>query len=152
MHSNLAIVKSMADEHEAIRAHMESLRRSLEGGGSYSIAEKTQSLADLQKEIQLAVGYLEDGIKNHYAHEETVMPPLLGEALMRAVVLEHREIQRRLDSVKSLITEANPSMMSQEDYEGRASRIGQIVNSICDLIEAHSLKEDTMLDLLRTVL
>ena len=148
MQSNSAIIKSMIEEHQAIRAHLELLRRSLEGG-FYSIPKKPCTLADSLKNIQLAMSYLEDGIKNHYTHEEMVMPPLLGEPLMHAIAAEHKEVQHRLDRAKALVADASLKLMSQEEFITKASEIKRVIDDICELIETHSLKEDTMLELLK---
>jgi len=70
----------MIEEHEAIRAHLKMLCRSVEEG-YYSLPKEPEALADGLKNIQLAMSYLEEGIKRHYSHEEMVMPPLLGRQL-----------------------------------------------------------------------
>jgi len=135
MQDNLAIIRRVIDEHESIRGHVKLV------GDSISDQEALPSL-----------GFLDEGLRNHFAYEEKVLAPLLGELFMRALVLDHQEIRKEIDVAKSIVTEAKLEGLSREELLNKESHIQQVIKNMCYLIEEHAYKEETILEMLQKVL
>lgn len=86
------------------------------------------------------MGYLEDGLKDHHAHEDQVMPPLVGNLLMKAIWIEHGEMLKMMDEINSLVINA-----SLEVFLKKGTYIMQLINDARRLASAHSTREDGML-------
>lgn len=139
----------MMDEHQAIRAHIEFLRRAREIDPS--LLAKSQDVAGAERNLQLALSFLAEGIQRHYSHEEQVMPPLFGELLMKAIIVEHRQIQAQLDRVTSLINDAVQKAGLQQNISSENQAIRLIIEEVCQKIETHGLIEDAIFTLLKNV-
>lgn len=143
-------VDGILQEHEAIRGHMKTVSRTMgewqtslagkEPAGSP--ADKRDAIARQQHFIR-AMAYLRDGLKQHHSREEYVMLPFVGRPLMDALKLEHREMLHDLDKIDDHLMRTDP--------DGLIVNVDLLVDSIsslCELINAHSRKEDVMLELL----
>ena len=150
MVDDLTIINSMIGEHKAIRGHLKLLQNSLSTLKNVRTQGQQQSLTEKLRELQLVMCYLEEGLRNHYTHEEKVMAPLLGNPLLEAFQIEHRKVEERFDKAKSLF--ANLSKKSVKELPGTHSEIKRVIREICELVEDHSLKEDTFFTLLKSAL
>jgi hypothetical protein len=68
--------------------------------------DKLRAVSAKRRSLVQAMGYLEDGLKNHHLHEDNVMPPLVGDLLWQAIRLEHEEMLEYLDKIDSLLLNA----------------------------------------------
>lgn len=160
MLDNLAIITKVIDEHQAIREHVKLV------GDSISDQEALMSLVsaradwipgqpDLTKRqegLQQTISLLVEGLKNHFAFEENALPPLLGELFMQALKLEHSEITKAINEVKSILADTRLEGLSREELILKQSGIREMVDSICQLVEEHAAKEETILEMLRKAL
>ena len=107
---------------------------------------------EMQKNTQQALSSLEEGLKNHFFFEGEALPPLFGELLMQALILEHGEILKELIEVKSVAAGANLEGLNREELMVKATNLQQKVSSICFLVEEHANKEEGILDMLKRAL
>ncbi len=136
MANRLTTINEMKDEHEAIRAQTDMVRRNMDR----VLPDPDKAKAAAIQEIE----WLREGVKNHYSHEEEVLPDMLGDLMMKALVVEHRRIQAQFDTILR--------RMSDSTGKGNASEIKAMVEDACRLIEEHSLREDAILYLLQRAL
>lgn len=161
MSGNAAIIDSLIEQHHTLRQHAKLVgeaiadieaaltlrltRREWAHGSPETISEK-------QQQLQQTMGFLDEGLKKHFAFEEKVLPPLLGELLMRALTIEHRVIKGRIDQAKSVLYDIKLEGSSQDELLAKKSRIQQTIDDIIELIEEHATNEETILKMLKKAL
>lgn len=161
MEDNLAVINRIIEWHEAIRGQVKLVGDSISDQEALSALEKTRPdwipgrpeiLAEKQKKLQQVMSFLDEGLKNHFAYEEEVLPPLLGELFMRALILDHQEIRKEIDDAKSVVAEIKLEGLSREESLAKESHIQQVIDSIRQLVEEHATKEEAILEMLRRAL
>lgn len=161
MSDYLAKVEELIAEHRSIRdsvklvgdsvSDQEALN-SLRSAGSDWVPGRLEFLSQKQSRLKQTLNYLEEGLQNHFAREEEVLPPVLGEFLMRALRLEHQEIVETIDRARSVAVDTKLEGMSQEALESQDAEIRQTVDGLCRMIEGHADKEDLMLETVKVAL
>jgi hemerythrin len=158
MQDKLAIIKRVIDEHQTIRKHIKLVGDSVSDQEALTTLQKAHAdfipgrlevASEKQNKLQQAMSFLEEGLKNHFAFEEKVLPPLLGELLMQALVLEHREISREIDEAISTVANTRLEGLSREELVSKESHTQQMIDSICQLVEEHATKEEAILEMIR---
>ncbi len=161
MEDNLAIINRIITWHQTIREHTKLVGESvsdrealmaLEREHSDWIPGRVEILAEKQKNLQRAMSFLDDGLKNHFAYEEKVLPPLLGKLFMRALILDHREILKEINEDKGVVTDTKPEGLSREELLFKESQMQQMIDNLSQLVEEHCIKEETILEMLRRAL
>jgi len=161
MSDDLAIITRLIDEHQILKRHVklvgdsitdEEALRSLERARADWIPGRTEILAEKHNKLQQTMSFLDEGLNNHFAFEEKVLPPFLGELLMHALVLEHREIKNQVDEAKSMIANARLDGLSREELLAKESQLQQRINGICSLVNEHRTREEAVLEMLQRAL
>ena len=161
MADNLAIIKRVIEEHLTIRGHVKLVGDSvtdledlfaLQKARPNWVLSQLEALSERQKKLQQTLSFLDEGLKNHFGFEEKVLPPLFGELLMRALIIEHRGIKKQIDEAKSTVSDTKLEALSQKELLSKKSQIQQKVESILRLVEEHAVKEETILKMLKTAL
>jgi len=161
MEDYLAIISRVIEEHQAIRGHIKLVGDSvsdrealtnLESASADWVPGQPELLVQRQKKLQQALSSLDEGLKNHFAFEGEALPTLLGEPLMQALVLEHREIMDEISEAKSMIAGAKLESLNREELLSKESTIQQAINSIYFLVEEHATKEEAMLEMIKRAL
>src|SRR5690606_38765582 len=78
--------------------------------------EQLQALNNKRLNMKQMIGDLNEGMKNQGEYEERVLPGLIGEPLMRSIVIEHQEIQKQMREINFVIDKSTP----QEFLSNRA--------------------------------
>ena len=161
MKDYLAIIQRVIEEHQAIRGHIklvgdsisdrEALARLLKASDDW-VPGRPESPTEMLKNTQQALSALEEGLKNHFFFEGEALPPLLGELLMQALILEHGEIMKEIIEVKSVAAETKLEGLNREELLVKATNLQQKVSSTCFLIEEHATREEVILDMLKRAL
>jgi hemerythrin len=161
MQDKLTLVKRITAEHQAIKGHVKLVGDSVSDNEALAALQKAHTdfipgrleiVSEKQKKLQQTMSTLEEGLKNHFAFEEKALPPLLGELLMQALVLEHSEIKDEINQVKSAVADSKLEELSREELLSRESQIQQMIDNICQLIEEHATKEEAVLEMLQKAL
>ncbi len=161
MVDNLAIISRVIKEHQAITGHIKLVGDSI--SDQEALADLTRARPDWipgrpeiasekQKRLQQALSFLDEGLKNHFAFEEEVLPPLLGELFMRAVILDHREIGKEIDEAKSIVPDSKLEGLSREELMSKESQIQQVIDGVCQVVEEHARREEIILEMVQRVL
>ena len=161
MADNLKIVKRAIEEHHTIRGHtklvgdsvsdLEALF-SLQKARPDWILSSTDALSEKQTKLQQTISALDEGLQNHFSFEEKLLPPLFGKFLMQALILEHREMKKRIDDTKSLLANTKLEGLGQRELLAQKAQIQQKVEDILQLVEEHAGKEETILKMLQKAL
>jgi len=116
------------------------------------IPGRLSAVSEMQKKLQQTVVTLEEGLKNHFDFEEKVLPPLLGEMLTQALILEHREINEEIDKAKAAAAGIKMEGLSREGLLEQESYIQQAFDGICQLVEEHATREEAVLEMVKKAL
>ena len=161
MSNYLAEINIIIEEHQAIKRHVKLVGESigdqealfsLQSARPDWIPGRLEILSEKQNKLTQTINFLSEGLKNHFTKEERALPSLLGKFLMRALILEHREI---IEAVKvALVMVANIKLegLSREDLMTQEMKIQQKVSDLSNLIEEHAGKEEQMLEMVQKVL
>lgn len=161
MLDNLALISRLKDEHQSLRRHVklvgdsisdQEALRSLKGERADWIPGRLDILAEKQKRLQQALSFLDEGLKNHFAFEEKVLPPLLGELFVRALILDHREIIKEIDEAKSKAANIKLEGLSREELVSEELSTQQLIASIRHLVEDHATREEVILEMVERAL
>lgn len=161
MADNLKIVNRAIEEHHTISGHVKLVGDSisdlealfsLQKARPDWILSSTEAMSEKQDKLRQTISALGEGLKNHFSFEEKLLPPLFGEFLMQALILEHREIKKRIDETKSLLTNTKLEGLSRRELLSQKAQIQQKVESILQLVEEHAGKEETILQMLKKAL
>jgi hemerythrin len=161
MSDYLAEINKIIEEHQAIRRHVKLVGESigdqeallsLQSARPDWIPGRLEILSEKQNKLTQTINFLSEGLKNHFAKEEMFLPPVLGEFLMRALILEHREIGKAIKEVRAMAANTKLEGLSREDLMSREAEIQQKVGNLCNLIEEHANKEELMLEMVQRAL
>jgi hemerythrin len=161
MADNLAIINRTIEEHHTISSHMKLVGDSisdlealfsLQKARPDWILSSAETLSERQGKLQQTISALDEGLKNHFSFEEKLLPPLFGEFLMQALILEHRGIKKQIDEAKSLVANTKLEGLSQKELLAKKSQLQQKVENILQLVEEHAGKEETILKMLKKAL
>ena len=158
MADNLALIKRIIDEHKAIGGHLKLVGESIADEEALAALERARAdwvpgrpgdLSEKRNKLQQAMSFLDAGLKKHFAFEEKVLPPLLGDLLMRALVLQHKEINEEIGEAKSIMADAQPGGFSREELLAEEARTQQRIGVMCRLIEEHAAREELILEMVQ---
>lgn len=161
MEDKLAVINRIIEWHQTIREHVRLVGDSLtdwealldlENIRQEWIPGQLEVPDEKQKKLQQAVRALEEGLQNHFAYEEQVLPPLLGELFMRALILDHQEIKREISRAKALADGVKLDRLSRGESLLKESGVQQTIGGLCQMIEEHASREETVLEMLRRAL
>ena len=152
-----AMFNKIREEHLAIRGNIRLVGDSVSDEEALKVLTRaradwfpgrTEILSEKQKRLQQALSSLEEGLQNHFAIEAKYLPPFLGELFMRALLLEHREIAEQINEARSMAVAMKLEGLSREELLSKEAKIQQVVNGICQAVEEHAAKEETLLEML----
>ena len=161
MLDDVAKINKIIEEHQTLRGHVKLVGDSLTDHEALAALERARYdwipgqlgvLSERQKKLQRAVSFLEEGLRNHFAFEEKALPPLLGELLMDALAIEHREIKREIEKAKSIVTSTKLEGLSREELLSEEANIQQMISSLCHMVEEHANGEEIVLGMVQKAL
>jgi len=161
MVDNLAIIRRIIDEHQVFKGHVKLIGDSISDYEALAAVAKAradlipgrlEALSEKQNKLRQTMSFLHDGLENHFAFEEQVLPPLLGELLTRALILEHQEIRDEINEAAPLVINTRLEGLSREELLSTESHIQQVIDSLCHLVEEHATKEEAILEMLQRAL
>ena len=161
MRDALAIVTKIISEHHAIKRHIKlagdtvndiealfALQRTQSGWGRTSIA----ALGEKREQLLQTISFLEEGLRNHFGLEEEFLPPLLGKLLTKAILHEHRRISEQIGTAKSTLAGIELEGLEQRELLSKKSAIQQSIDSLCQAVEEHAQREETILNMIKNTL
>ena len=161
MADNLALIKRIIDEHKAIGGHIKLVGESVADEEALATLERARAdwvpgrpggVSEKRNKLQQAMSFLDAGLKKHFAFEEKVLPPLLGDLLMRGLLLQHQEIRKEIDEAKSIVTDVQLEGLNREELLAGEARTQQRIGVMCQLIEEHAAKEEVILEMVQGAL
>ncbi len=109
------------------------------------------ALAERQKKLQETIDSLDVGLKKHFAFEEESLPPIFGETLMHALLVEHGEINDKIAEAKSALTNTRLEELTREE-SGQRAHIQQLIYGTNQMVDEHAGKEEVILKMIERAL
>jgi len=143
-------IRGLIQEHEAIRAQLRQFTDSLSRLSAKSASISAQhELKEYLLGYRYALNDLRDGVRQHIDFDERVFKMLSIGTLMNSLRKGHEEINLQIDRAVQIANNALEDETNQEELKQRCSEISEAVRAIRALIEAHTAKEDSLLNLVR---
>jgi hypothetical protein len=142
-------IDSLINEHSAISGHMLSVCTLLDTwdedvSAKTLLAGQEQSLIGKGINLKQTMSYLDEGLKQHHEHEESVLLSIAGEPVIDALKIEHQEILKQVGEINFVLRDIQPKTLAANfDY------LKLIINNLCNLVSLHSSVENTLLNLLK---
>jgi hypothetical protein len=161
MPDELEIITRIINEHRTIRDHLkltgdavtdQEALASLQESRAAFIPGRSEAVAETHLKLQQALSSLEEGLNNHFAFEETALPPLLGEKLTRALILEHRQINEAIQNTKNTVANTTLTGLERDVRLEQEARIHGIIDGVRTMVENHALREEAVLEMLKRAL
>lgn len=161
MEDDLAIIRKIIDEHQAIKGHIKLVGDSLSDQEAMKaltraradwIPGRLEILSEKQARLQRTMSALDEGLNRHFCYEEKYLPPLLGELLMRALLLDHEEIRREIDAAKSMVMDTSLEGLSRTELLSKEAYINRTISNIGQAVDEHATNEEVLLEMLQRAL
>lgn len=161
MADQLEIVNRVIEEHAKVRMHLKLTGDSvtdLEGVISLEQAKPDWMLASAEvmsdkcTKLLQASSALREGLKNHFLLEEKYLPPILGKLLIRALELEHVDIQKALDKLHNSAQSCQTTELKGEQLLAMKWNINQTLDDLRQLVEDHAAREEVVLRMAKRAL
>lgn len=137
-HARIRLAGDSISDEEAVA--------SLKGARTDWIPGRPSMPALRQRRLDQTLSYVREGLSNHFAVEEALLPLLLDQMLMRALMLDHRRIIEKIDEASAVVTQLDLTQLGRTELLVRECEIRGMIDNICHLIEDHATKEDIVLD------
>jgi len=157
----LEVITRIITEHHTSREHIKLVGDSVNDIEAFFTLQRVQSswtqssitsLMEQKNRMQQAINFLDEGLKNHFAFEEKVMPSLFGELLTKAILHEHLEISGQIESAKITLASMKLEEVEQRDILIKKSQIQGILNQLCQKVEQHAQHEEIILNMIKRAL
>lgn len=156
MSDHLAKINEILEEHRTIRGGVKLMGDSVSDQEALASLKSMRSdwtpgrlelVSEKQRKLKQTMSFLEEGLLNHFAREQDALPAVLGEFLMRSLLLEHQEIIGKIDEVRLVVTDSKLEGLTEAELESKDSEIKQKISDFSRLIEEHADKEELMLEM-----
>ena len=157
----LAVITRAISEHHAIRQHVRlagdsvndiealiTVQRAQTGWSQSSIA----ALEEKRNQMQQAISFLDEGLRNHFGFEERALPPFFGDLLMKAILREHHTIAGQIEGARAAVSNITLEGLEQRALLSQKSAIQAAVNQLCQAIEEHAQHEEIILSMMKKAL
>jgi hypothetical protein len=156
----LATVRRIIEEHHKIRSDVTQVGESandlvavfsLQRAYSTWSQSSLEALAEKQDKLKETFNLMAEGLDRHFVFEEKHLPPIFGEILMQALLLEHRKIRQELAEIKSAVN-TRLEGLGQRELLAQRTHIQHVVGDIRQAIEEHAGREEVILRMLERAL
>ncbi len=154
-----AIINKIFDEHYKIRDNIKLAGDSLNDvEASFALSKaysgwaqsQASELATRKDSLIASISALEQGLNTHFGYEENYLPPLFGEFLMKALLHEHNEVRRKIESCKQIIAGIDINAGDSQQLLSRKTAVQEEVNHLLQAVEEHASHEETVLLMIRS--
>lgn len=156
MSEPMRTIEELTKVHEAIRHYVMEMKKSMvdlvlvssQCSDEFN-SEQCRIIADRQFSLRQTLQYLREGLQDHHQRESLLLGPLIGGTLMNAVDKECSEITKQFEKVKAALKDADQSQLSPIDLLTKTEQARQTVETFSNLVDSHSRRMDTILQMLK---
>ena len=125
---------------------------SLQQASSSWSESSVSAIHEQKKKLQETVEILDGGLKNHFAFEEQSLPSIFGGALMRGLLVEHKEIKAKIEQANSTLNSTHFEELPAEELSAQKAHIQELIFGINKMLEEHAGTEEMILKLIERAL
>lgn len=160
MPTDAEIIDAVTAHHRDIRHHVKLAGESvvdvealfnLQDAQATWAQSSVEALGEKKARVGQVLSVLTAGLKNHFDFEERVLPPLFGEILMKALVIEHRGIERHLEVARAALDAVKLEGIAQTETLAAKTRLQQVIADLSREIEEHAGHEELILGMMKKV-
>lgn len=157
---DLEVIRRAIEEHHKIRSGLRQvgaavndmealfgLQQAHASWGQGSVKEITDTLG----RVQQTVNEMKQGLDRHFGFEEQYLPPVFGENLMKALLLEHSEVRQKLNDCEESVNRDVQGLPQERLLEYRTT-IERTIADLTAAIEGHASREEVVLRMLERAL
>jgi hypothetical protein len=133
-------MEELMGEHEAITVYMHSLTKSADGLAAQPARAKERLWNYRQRLYDF-----KDAIWYHLEVDERIFKSVLGRTFLEDPIEEHQEIQRLVNDMILMADNTIVERMGQEELDQFCGSLGEALKKMCQLIQLHMAKEDSIL-------
>ncbi|OGO43881.1 MAG: hypothetical protein A2Z05_06550 [Chloroflexi bacterium RBG_16_60_22] len=130
----------MLEDHEAIRAHMNFLAKSLD-----KMSDKSVDVKERLWSYRQGLHDFREAVLNHIERDEAIFRALLKNAPVDESLAEHDDIHELVALAIRAADYAINHELSQAEMNQCALKIKTVFTRACQLIQEHTAKEDELL-------
>jgi hemerythrin len=106
-------------------------------------------LSEKSARLSKTIDNLWKDLREHFDYEEENLTDVLGATLSKALKMEHAEIAREMEYVKSIITSSSFDGLTQPEMLAKKANLQQAIGKLCQMIEEHAKDEDILIKLVK---
>jgi hypothetical protein len=161
MVDQLAMVARLIEDHHKVRTNLKLVGDSvsdLEGLISLERAKPdwmlapSELLSEKHDKLLQTISFLREGMENHFSYEEKYLPPIFGDLIMHALMLEHADIKKAMDGLQATLKNTVLAGLTSEQLMTAKWNIQQKIEDLRHLIEGHATKEDVLIQMVKRAL
>ncbi len=161
MSNDLDIINRIIKEHQTLRTHLKLVGDSFTDREAMGSLEKVrgdwapgqmEALTEKQNRLIRTISALVEGLTTHFSFEEKYLPSLLGELIMRALLLNHRQIRKEIDEAKASAASVKQEGLSPGEFLAQESQMRERIDSVLLLVREHLNHEEVVLQMTQRAL
>jgi hemerythrin len=161
MADQLAIVARLMDDHQKVRTNLKLVGDSvsdLEGLISLErvkpdwMLAPSELLAEKHDKLLQTISSLRESMENHFSYEEEYLPPIFGDLIMHALMLEHADVKKAMDGLQATLKNTVLTGLTSEQLMTARWNIQQKLEDLRQLIQGHATKEDILIQMVKKAL
>ncbi|MBI4329671.1 MAG: hemerythrin domain-containing protein [Chloroflexi bacterium] len=161
MHDSLALISEILAQHQSLRSQVIGVGEAtndleavfaLQRAHAGWAQSPPEALDERRKLLGKSLDSLNAGLAKHFGFEERFLPPLFGDVLMKALVLEHRQVSEEIGKTRALVSGGGLEGLSPADVLAWKSRLQQETAGLCHRIEEHASHEELVLRMIKRAL
>jgi hypothetical protein len=156
----LEIIQKVMDQHKVFVNQFEAVSTVMSDKDALLVMEKAQTdlgvdfrhkLEEKRSSLLTMLKVVESGLKNHYAFEEQMLPPLLGPLLTEGLILEHKKLTSEMSDLIATVGRSDTSPPSYIEEIGQEAILSGILNKFHGAKLDHLKREEALLVTLQII-
>lgn len=151
---DLEIITKVMDQHKVLSGQINSVTETMSDKDALLRLEKAQkdlsvdfrcTLAERHTSLLESLSRVKKGLENHYAFEEEMLPPLLGQLLTEALIIEHKNLIAEMQKVISTIGKINLKGLTHQGEINQEVTMSKSLSTLRDDKLDHQKREEAIL-------
>ena len=151
---DLEIIRMVMDQHRVLAQQIDSASATMSDKDAVLRLERAQRdlttnlrrpLMERRAHLIEALDMIAKGLESHYSFEERTLPPLLGELLMNALTMEHKDLTGQMRDVISAVGRIDLKKLDHDGEISRESEMSLLLGKLRDKKLDHQKREEAIL-------
>jgi len=161
MQDKLSVISQVISEHTVLRRNLKLAGDTVSDEETLmELAEKVQGwptekrneLNDRQQELIRTLATVAAGLKNHFTFEEEKLPVIIGDIMVRALKVEHRELDLKVNAVLTSVSGIKFDELAGAEISVALAQVKRTVNDLSKAVERHAEREMVLIQMAQKAL